>query len=148
GDAVYVTGSSDANSAISPDYATIAYNAATGATLWVSRYNGYSNDYAAAVTVSPGGDAAYVTGGRDRRRRTEHYKYHGTLVRRRPRRHAVGQPVQRADRRRRLRHGGGGQPRRGRGVRHRGKRRDRLGLRLRHGRLRRRHRRHAVGQPV
>src|SRR5262249_57651066 len=80
GDAVYVTGSSDANSAISPDYATIAYNAATGATLWVSRYNGYSNDYAAAVTVSPGGDAVYVTGGSDSRGGIYDYKDYATIA--------------------------------------------------------------------
>src|SRR5262249_17365308 len=64
GDVGYVTRPRDAHPS-SPDYATSAYNAATGATLWVSRYNGPAGggDYARSVAVSPGGDAVYVTGG-------------------------------------------------------------------------------------
>jgi len=46
------------------DYATIAYNAVTGARLWVSRYDGPGDgfDYAAKVVVSPDGTKVYVTG--------------------------------------------------------------------------------------
>src|SRR5262249_58498295 len=64
GDVVYVTGPSEAHP-YDPDYATIAYNAATGATLWVSRYNGPAGggDYAPSVAVSPGSGAGYVTRG-------------------------------------------------------------------------------------
>ncbi len=67
GGTVYVTGVSDRTTDIfgSFDYATIAYNAATGARLWVSRYNGPGNnaDVANSVAVSPSGRTVFVTGG-------------------------------------------------------------------------------------
>ncbi len=46
------------------DYATVAYNTVTGATLWVRRYNGTANtnDYAVSVAVGPAGDKVLVTG--------------------------------------------------------------------------------------
>ena len=62
-DKVFVTGSSWGGSASGNDYATVAYNASTGATLWVKRYNGPANgeDEASSV-VSPGNGKVYVTG--------------------------------------------------------------------------------------
>jgi len=64
GDAVFVTGYSAGGTATGYDYATVAYNPATGAQLWLKRYNGPVNgdDAAASVTVSPGGDAVFATG--------------------------------------------------------------------------------------
>lgn len=61
---VFVTGTSEGAES-GPDYATIAYNASTGARVWVSRYNGPGDDadLAHAVTVSPGGETVFVTGG-------------------------------------------------------------------------------------
>jgi hypothetical protein len=60
---VYVTGASRGRHS-GLDYATIAYNAATGARQWIHRYNGpgNGNDEALSVAASPGGRTVYVTG--------------------------------------------------------------------------------------
>jgi DNA-binding beta-propeller fold protein YncE len=63
GGTVFITGfSAGATSGL--DYATIGYDAATGAQRWVSRYDGPAggNDLARSVAVSPGGGTVYVTG--------------------------------------------------------------------------------------
>ena len=64
GRVVFVTGSSYAGPARADDYATVAYSAATGARMWISRYNGPAsgNDSASSVTVSPDGRTVFVTG--------------------------------------------------------------------------------------
>ena len=61
GGTVYVSGYSTASSGI--DYATAAYNAATGASQWVKRYNGPANstDAAHPVATNPSTGAVYVT---------------------------------------------------------------------------------------
>jgi DNA-binding beta-propeller fold protein YncE len=63
GKTVFVTGESDSVDFVA-QYATVAYNAATGAQLWVTRYGGpgSSSDIAHSVAVSPSGNTVFVTG--------------------------------------------------------------------------------------
>ena len=61
GSKVFVTGSSWGRTSLY-DYATVAYQAATGDPLWTRRYGGPSVDAAIAVVASPRRNAVYVTG--------------------------------------------------------------------------------------
>ena len=71
GATVFVTGLSDGRGGSSryqlfwADYATIAYDAATGSMRWVRRYDGPGMgwDNSNALTVSPDGSRVYVSGG-------------------------------------------------------------------------------------
>lgn len=79
GDRVFVTGESsageDPDGTPKYDYLTVAYNAATGAGLWLKRYNGPANgtDSAESVAVSPAGDRVFVTGRSDGPDSDAHY---------------------------------------------------------------------------
>ena len=57
GQTVFVTGHSQGTASVG--FATVAYNAATGAQLWVSRYG---NSAATSLAVSPDGRTVFVTG--------------------------------------------------------------------------------------
>lgn len=64
---VFVTGWSvdgeTASGSRNTDYATAAYDAATGQELWISRYSGPTGrDYAFEIGVTPDGTAVFVTG--------------------------------------------------------------------------------------
>src|SRR5258706_12876176 len=63
GSAVFVTGNSSSAPGIF-DYATVGYNASTGAKLWARRYDGTggAGGNALAVAVDPGGGRVFVTG--------------------------------------------------------------------------------------
>jgi WD40 repeat protein len=63
GGSVFVTGTSIGATTFY-DYATVAYDARTGAPVWVERWDGpdHDADTAGAVAVSPGGSRLFVTG--------------------------------------------------------------------------------------
>ncbi len=64
GSRIFVTGESQGTQATTEDYATVAYDAATGAQLWASRYNGPASraDDARSLAVAPHSGTVYVTG--------------------------------------------------------------------------------------
>jgi WD40 repeat protein len=66
GSKVFVTGSSD-RGWTGGDAATVAYDASTGAQLWVARDNGPANgeDFAGSVAASPDGSKVFITGWSD-----------------------------------------------------------------------------------
>jgi DNA-binding beta-propeller fold protein YncE len=64
---VFVTGNVQGRGTRAYDYATVAYNAATGRQLWARWYNAPGNRFSGAIAVaaSPHGGAVYVTGSAD-----------------------------------------------------------------------------------
>jgi outer membrane protein assembly factor BamB len=62
GKTVFVTGTSGALGAGTSEYATIAYNAATGAQQWLKLYKSSAGARASSVAVSPTGSTVFVTG--------------------------------------------------------------------------------------
>jgi hypothetical protein len=61
GRTVYVTGTSLVGRSL-PNWATVSYDAATGAQRWVSLYGGTGGAEARSVKVSPDGSHVFVTG--------------------------------------------------------------------------------------
>jgi DNA-binding beta-propeller fold protein YncE len=76
GSQVFITGESGAWPE-QADYLTIAYNAATGATNWMERYDDrlHSDDIANAIAVSPDGSKVFVTGQSDGRSWDDYVTY-------------------------------------------------------------------------
>jgi hypothetical protein len=66
GSLIFVSGYSWGESTVY-DYATIAYDAASGSPIWLHRYNGQGNNYDIphAIGVSPDGSTVYLTGTAD-----------------------------------------------------------------------------------
>ena len=64
GSQVFVTGESSNGTGSTTGFATVAYDASTGAQLWVARYDGPAAglDDAVAVAVSPDGSRVFITG--------------------------------------------------------------------------------------
>lgn len=64
GSEVFVTGTTGGSSGSRQDYATLAYDASSGARLWLKRFNGEDSrtDSAAALGVSRNGSMVFVTG--------------------------------------------------------------------------------------
>jgi DNA-binding beta-propeller fold protein YncE len=61
GSRVFVTGFSDGGPGVGEDYATVSYDAATGAFVWGKRYDA-GQDFAQSIAVSPDGTMVLVTG--------------------------------------------------------------------------------------
>jgi hypothetical protein len=64
GGRVFVTGVSSGGAITKSDYATVAYDADSGAQQWVMRYNSLVNgdDWAFSLGISPDGERVFVTG--------------------------------------------------------------------------------------
>jgi DNA-binding beta-propeller fold protein YncE len=64
GSRVFATGISNGGPSLNYDIVTIAYNAGTGARLWLQRFdaNAHSDDEPSSITVSPDGSKVFVTG--------------------------------------------------------------------------------------
>jgi DNA-binding beta-propeller fold protein YncE len=61
GATVYITGQSPGKGTMD-DYATVAYDAATGAKVWLSRFNGPGNGQDVALRLAASADGVFVTG--------------------------------------------------------------------------------------
>src|SRR5207244_1749210 len=59
---VFVTGSSSGSEMFDNHYATVAYDAASGARLWSARYPAHDGPGATALAVSADGSRVFVTG--------------------------------------------------------------------------------------
>jgi DNA-binding beta-propeller fold protein YncE len=71
---VFVTGIG--RSTTGDDYATVAYNAGTGAVVWTKRYNGAAkrDDNPAAVVVSPDASKLFLTGAESNASHNDDYR--------------------------------------------------------------------------
>ena len=67
GGSVVASGKCDDGVDSGADFATVAYDASTGASVWVHRYNGTGNDFdvARSLVLSPDGTKLFVTGTSD-----------------------------------------------------------------------------------